>query len=446
MLAGAGLAVVALGAPLSAQAAPSTDRGAPSIAPTVCEESGAGCAVGVTGPVGGVVFYDAGSMQWWGRYLEAWPTTLPVNGPWGSAVGSIYSGDTAARRATQRQAMAIGMGRVNTDAMAAAGAALGVKIEYGGASERLLYSPWYLPSKDELDLLYNAWRSGRVKGQWKQVPVWTSTESKDTFAWYQLFQDGTQFTDANGIIFKARSNKASLTSQRHTGSAFIAQPMHMVLVRAFPPWTGTPPPPAMVAAVRTEGTCATTATGCAVGDLGPAGGIVVYDAGREEVWGRYLEVAPKACEQSGLPFAGRPSAIPAISAAERIAAKAIGTGAANTARLVREGKFLTAAFAAATGPCGRYKDWFLPSKDELNEACRVLSHSRKDRELTPAGGFDRGYYWTSSDYNGKTAWAQYFADCQQFDRMQNLTRNMSGARRPFLVRPMRAFGTGEVRD
>jgi hypothetical protein len=46
MLAGAGLAVVALGAPLSARAAPNTDRGAPSIAPTVCEESGAGCAFG----------------------------------------------------------------------------------------------------------------------------------------------------------------------------------------------------------------------------------------------------------------------------------------------------------------------------------------------------------------------------------------------------------------
>ena len=233
-------------------------------------------------------------------------------------------------------------------------------------------------------------------------------------------------------------------SQRHTGSAFPALPMQMVLVRAFPPGTGTPPQPAMVAAVRTAGTCATTATGCAVGDLGPAGGIVVYDAGREEVWGRYLEVAPKACEQSGRQFAARPSDILPIDAVERIAAKAIGTGAANTARLIRWGKTRTAAFAAATGSCGRYTDWFLPSKDELNEACRVLSPSRKDRELTPAGGFDRGYYWTSSDYNGKTAWAQYFADCQQFDRMQNLTRNMSGAQRPFLVRPMRAFRTGQV--
>jgi len=99
-------------------------------------------------------------------------------------------------------------------------------------------------------------------------------------------------------------------------------------------------------------------------------------------------------------------------------------------------------FAAvqASMECNGFTDWFLPSKDELNEACRHLSHSRTGRQLTPAGEFDRGYYWTSSDYNGKTAWSQYFADCQQFDRVQTLRGNASGAQRPFLVRPMRAFG------
>ena len=30
-----------------------------------CKETGEGCAVGMVGPGGGVVFYDAGSMQWW---------------------------------------------------------------------------------------------------------------------------------------------------------------------------------------------------------------------------------------------------------------------------------------------------------------------------------------------------------------------------------------------
>jgi hypothetical protein len=60
------------------------------------------------------------------------------------------------------------------------------------------------------------------------------------------------------------------------------------------------------------------------------------------------------------------------------------------------------------------------------------------------GGFERGYYWTSSDYNGQTAWSQYFADGQQFDRVQTLTGNKKPPARPFSVRPMRAFVEGGV--
>jgi hypothetical protein len=90
--------------------------------------------------------------------------------------------------------------------------------------------------------------------------------------------------------------------------------------------------------------------------------------------------------------------------------------------------------------CGGLNDWFLPSKDELNEAFRWLSHSRTGLKLTPIGQFERGYYWTSSDYNGRTAWTQYFADGQQFDRVQTLAANLAPPSRPLLIRPMRAFG------
>ena len=37
---------------------------APAQAVTTCKETGEGCAVGMVGPGGGVVFYDAGSQQW----------------------------------------------------------------------------------------------------------------------------------------------------------------------------------------------------------------------------------------------------------------------------------------------------------------------------------------------------------------------------------------------
>ena len=107
-------------------------------------------------------------------------------------------------------------------------------------------------------------------------------------------------------------------------------------------------------------------------------------------------------------------------------------------------KFAGAAKAANDSTCNNYSDWFLPSKDELNEAFRHLSHSRTGLQLTPVGGFDRGYYWTSSDYNGATAWSQYFADGQQFDRVQTLDGNRKPPARPFRVRPMRAFKSGDV--
>ncbi|MFM8835538.1 MAG: hypothetical protein ACKOFM_01575, partial [Actinomycetota bacterium] len=55
-------------------AEPSTSVGVANASAAPCSSDGTGCSVGSVGPGGGVVFYDAGSPQWWGRYLEAWPT------------------------------------------------------------------------------------------------------------------------------------------------------------------------------------------------------------------------------------------------------------------------------------------------------------------------------------------------------------------------------------
>ena len=85
----------------------------------------------------------------------------------------------------------------------------------------------------------------------------------------------------------------------------------------------------------------------------------------------------------------------------------------------------------------------MPSKDELDIAFNRLAQNRVAGNDTPVGGFNKGYYWTSTDYNNSTAWTQYFMDGQQFDRVQTLdgTRNPPN---PFRVRPIRAFGTNNV--
>jgi len=66
-------------------------------------------------------------------------------------------------------------------------------------------------------------------------PYWTSSEASETFAWYQLFNDGTQFTDANGIIRGLAGNKSLSKSNVHTGSSFPAKQMQIVTVSAFAP-------------------------------------------------------------------------------------------------------------------------------------------------------------------------------------------------------------------
>jgi hypothetical protein len=418
--------------------------GAVPVQALTCQETGENCAVGERGPKGGIIFYDAGSQQWWGRYLEAKIGAEPIRKPWLSVRYSIYElngqeREVERQKVLQRRSMAIGMGRDNTEALMNAASPL-VNAMFPTNED------WFLPSKDELDALYNyrVQNDGQGKAYWNSVPVWTSSESEPGFAWYQLFQDGTQFTDAQGILPGKKMNVDYLKSPMHTGSDFIQLPMNIIRVRAFPSPSPWPPKFSFVNAVREDSDCLTKALNCRIGDRGPAGGIVVYDAGSDLQWGRYLEIAPQSCEIVKVAFnSNRNRRRLNYSNDERIKAKAIGMGAQNTAQLkgVYPGGAASKAFLSN---CNNFHDWFLPSKDELNEVFRQLSHSRTGLQLTPVGGFDRGYYWTSSDYNGETAWAQYFADGQQFDRVQTLDGNRKPPARPFRVRPMRAFKSGDT--
>lgn len=127
----------------------------------------------------------------------------------------------------------------------------------------------------------------------------------------------------------------------------------------------------------------------AIGDKGPAGGVVFYvtDGGLHG-----LEAAP--ADSAISPWGCVGIDIPGADG------NAIGTGAHNTAEIV--------AGCADRGSAARivnsyslngFDDWFLPSKDELNQL-RI--------ERSVVGGFTDGYYRSSSEYNGDLAWSQYF--------------------------------------
>ena len=398
-----------------------------------CKETGKGCAIGMIGPGGGVVFYDAGSQQWWGRFLEARMEPKAFGSHWGPSESLYIDGQDGLSTSMLRlRSMQIGMGAKNTQLM----------LEKFGESSiaAKIQSGWSIPSADELDALYNYWKLGGT-GRFYRGVIWTSSEQSATFAWYQQFQDGTKFTDANGIIKGLAGNKDLLMSPYHEGS-FASQKFGVVAVRSFPAGSGNPPPPVVVTSVRQNPQCS-AGLSCSVGDVGPGGGVVFYDAGSTKWWGRYLEAAPASCEITGVPFkpAGGVQGIHAMQI-DRVRAKAVGAGKANTDLILRRyGK--TASHAAAlvrSQACNGFTDWFLPSSGELNIAWRVLAQNRVNREPTPVGGFDIGYYWTSSDYNGTEAWMQYFNDGQQFDRLQTLSENRQPPNRTFKVRGVRAFG------
>ena len=418
---------------------------APASAAT-CAADGANCKVGDVGPGGGIVFYDAGSQQVWGRFLEAKTNSVPANGIWGAIVLSSPDARLASKQ--------IGHGANNSSVMS-----LDSSSVYSRLKNTAFSGGFFLPSKNELDALYNYWKiSGDQRLNYAAAPMWTSSQASATFVWYQLFQDGTQFTDANGIIpqvagKKLAGNKDYTTSPVHVGSDFKATPFQVIGISAFPN-NQSAPTWNYVSATTSNPSCSAGGanTVCNIGDIGPGGGIVFHDAGKDEYWGRYLEIAPQSCEGVKLPWrpAGNDKTVykdtNGQSAAElRVLAKGIGMGKVNT-RIVTLalGAGGYAAKYAEDLNCSGVDDWFLPSKDELDLAYNRLAQNRVGGQNTPVGGFNKGYYWTSTDYNNKTAWSQYFMDGQQFDRVQTLSGNRLPPANPFRVRPIRAFGTNNV--
>lgn len=401
--------------------------------------NGGSCTVGDIGPGGGTVFYDAGSLRWWGRYLEVRVITRGRGLPWapGEPTALYANDDLQVLRRIRLDAKAIGMGRTNTDVIVAAygpgryAAKFMSDLVIGGRDD------WHLPSKDELNALYT-YHAMTMRPRMDTGPYWTSTEASRAYAWYQMFQDGTMFTDENGVG-RIEANKNTRQQPMHVGSSFPSQRYRLAAVRAFPNGSGVVPPTSDPA--LTGNTCGSNGP-CAVGDIGPAGGVVFYDAGGKQPWGRYLEAAPVAGEISGLPWKKlnvddrrRPVYRDTKQRSARVArvmSKQVGMGAENTKTIVstyRKGSY--AARYAHDLVLNGFDDWFLPSANEIDVMFNVLQTSRQ-----PMDTFAPRFYWSSSEYDFNNAWTQSMRSGQQFDREKWLT----SPRDALWVRPIRAFG------
>ena len=396
---------------------------------------GGACKVGDVGPGGGMVVYDAGEVKWWGRYLEALSITKGRGLPWSlKSAESVYVGENILRQG-------IGWGRENTTAIVAQNGEGKYAAKFVDDYSANGKSDWFLPSRDELDVVYNA---SVTVGAPKVLPMpyWTSSENSAKYAWYQLFQDGTQFTDENKVG-QSNGNKQLRKSQVHIGSSFPSLPFHLVAMRSFPAGVGVKP---TASTTSLTGSSCTNEGPCAVGDTGPAGGIVFYDAGPRSSGDRYFEVGPVETEVAGIPWKPltfndkqTPLYIGTASASakvQRVLAKAFGMGEANTSKIVqryRKGNY--PARYASTLVFGGFSDWYLPSKEELRLVYRTLGTA------TPRlGNLGKSFYWTSSEYDLNNAWTVNFKDGQEFDREKWRVPDAAIGMKAIRTRPIRSFG------
>ena len=194
---------------------------------------------------------------------------------------------------------------------------------------------------------------------------------------------------------------------------------------------------------------------CAVGVQGPGGGTVFY-VDTEGKYGDfdYLEVAPTNASTTGAwstTTAQCGITTPPTSCTETFVSTsgealnflAIGTGRAATAVIVaRHDAGAVSKTDYAAGVADAYttataSDWFLPSKDELNEVCK---YARNTGQAAGAGtvcsggtlrtDFSSVYYWSSSEAGGYYAWLQGFSLGNQLNATKDAT---------VYVRPVRAF-------
>jgi len=164
----------------------------------------------------------------------------------------------------------------------------------------------------------------------------------------------------------------------------------------------------------------------AIGDTGPAGGLIFYiDTADEHPW-TYLEVAPQSTEWTSKEWGDYGTQIGGDAALT-----GIGDGQAATTAIVShmEGQTITGTAAQLCDGLSHnsFEDWFLPSQDELN-AIRDNIVDDGSGANSGVGGFANEDYWSSSELNSLFAWTQSFGSGSQDDASKLYTTRVRAVR------------------
>ena len=232
--------------------------------------------------------------------------------------------------------------------------------------------------------------------------------------------------------------------------------------------------PAAVVTAPPAPSCANGGTACVVGEVGPGGGRVFYVATTPFACGPsrsesciYLEAAPAlwnaGATEPRRTWANRSyesAGVSNPSSPETATATAIGWGYHNTHAIILQGNTEAASSAAALADSYApsvgdviVDDWYLPSKDELNQMCKwqrglpwisdeTLCTGGAMNAGLGASGFRNTYYWSSSQGKGffpeggsNEAWQQPMSSDRDDPGASYQGKFDNGS-----VRPIRAFG------
>ncbi len=161
----------------------------------------------------------------------------------------------------------------------------------------------------------------------------------------------------------------------------------------------------------------------ALGDTGPGGGKVFYDAGSTLSWGRYLEVAMSTTSPA---WTDVEQAWSGNTTGSVTTSTAIGTGMANTLAMVAQSSTANRAGTSSRAYTGggftsSTTGWFLPSQDELAQLFTNRAYVQT---------FPNTFYWSSSQLTATTA---------RGIRMLNGFQEQIAKSEVYNVRPIRAF-------
>ena len=163
------------------------------------EETGA-YALRDIGPAGGYIFYDKGSYSNGWRYLEAAPASTEWTGKeWGS-YGTLIGGTGTGIGTGQSNTTTI-VTWLNSHSETDRAAQLCDSLVYSG------YSDWFLPSKNELNLIYENLKVFDVGG-FAGYGYWSSSEDSAYHAWGQGLGSGTQASGNKSANLQIRATRS----------------------------------------------------------------------------------------------------------------------------------------------------------------------------------------------------------------------------------------------